>query len=439
MLIDKNYGLNIIGRTSDSRDTLRFLIASIDKLGLVVDETTRNPFKYLWSTTLKVPAIDLVVNGKGVNEVISLTSAYAELVERFSAFPESWHESQGGLNLLRQPRDRRDLFGRIYDHEYLKDCREGRYDKFSNIFDIELFLKNTQFSKNQIELIKKKSVYTRFWAPAKAVFDMDKVQYVPVQLVKLLSGTNGLAAGKLMIEAILHGTMEVLERYINTRMFNKPELLPTIDINSIEDGYVRETIQYFEDNDIEVVLKDVSFGLNIPAIAVLTFNKRLESNQRGYNMLKVGVATNTTHAIMRALTERVQGTTFAEERMLGEITDANRHLAYEALVNRSKAYFDLTFFKDGPVIPVKNWKYDSSDEVFGILNTIIKKLGSYLLVVDYTHKKLNFPVVQVIIPGVSDQTSVFVGKFKSLAFLGGVDEQLLKVEEHLEEVYKMFL
>jgi len=438
MLIDKNYALNSIGRCHDIRETLSILIDTIELFGLNVDIKMSKPFKYLCHSIIKVPSINFAVNGKGVNDVISLTSAYAELIERLSAFPESWHEKEGGFNLLRQPPDRRELFGKIYDHSYLDGYKQGRYSDFDNPIDIHELLRNTVFNDDQIELIKDKSVYTRTWVTAKAVFEVDKIYQVPVHLVKFLNGSNGLAAGRTMVEAIIHGTMEVLERYICMRMFTQKEVLPTIDTSRITDQYIMESLQYFEENDIEIILKDVSFSLGIPAVAAMTFNKRLSPGHRGYNFLKVGVSTNTRHAIMRALTERMQGTTFVEERMLGDITEGDKRNKYELFFNTGKTFIDLTPFRKGPVVPVREWVYRDTDEALNVLKEIIEKLESKLLVVDYTHKNLKIPVVQIIVPGVSDNVLIFGDHNQTMAYLGGVDEKQLAVERNLEEIYKTF-
>jgi len=438
MLIDKNYALNNIGRSHDIRETLDLLTNLSDMLNFKINIKINKPFKFLCHSTLRVPEIDFAVNGKGVNEIIALVSAHAELIERISAFPESWHDATGGLHLLRQPKDRRELFGRIYDHEYLEGRIEKRYNELPNIVDMSMLLKNTAFSNRQVDLIKEKSIHTRFWAPAKAVFESDTVYYIPIHLVKVLQGTNGLASGRTLLEATMHGAMEVLERYLFRRLLEGDEVVPTIDKNSIDDDYINSSLEYFDENDIEVVLKDLSLDLNIPAIGVVTFNKKLTPEHRGYNTMKIGVATNTRNAVMRALTERMQGTTFAEERLLGEIDDRDRHLKYHTFFNKGKAFFDLSKFRQGEIIPIKNWAYENTDSMFEVLKQIIDKLKSKLLVVDYTHKKLKFPVVQVIIPGISDNVMVYTKNYQTMAYLGGVDEKLSSVEKNLEKIYKTF-
>jgi YcaO-like protein with predicted kinase domain len=438
MLIDKNYALNNIGRSHDIRDTLDLLMDLNNILNFNINIKMSKPFKYLCHSTLRVSDIDFVVNGKGPNDVIALVSAHAELIERISAFPESWHDSTGGLHLLRQPAARRELFGKIYDHEYLEGRVDKRYNELSNIVDISMLLKNTGFSERQVELIKEKSIYTKFWAPAKAVFEMDKTYYIPIQLVKILQGTNGLASGRTLLEATMHGTLEVLERYIFERLLRTEEATPTIDKNTIDDEYINSSLEYFEENDIEVVLKDFSLDLGIPAIGAVTFNKKLTPEHRGYNTMKIGVATNTRNAVMRALTERMQGTTFAEERLLGKIDDRDRHLKYHMFFNKGKAFFDLSWLKQGDIVPIKTWAYENTDSVFNILKQIINKLESKLLVVDFTHKKLKFPVVQIIVPGISDNVLVYTKNFQTMAYLGGVDEKLLAVEDNLEKIYNTF-
>ncbi|RLI61317.1 MAG: hypothetical protein DRO67_08135, partial [Candidatus Asgardarchaeum californiense] len=351
MILDKNYALNTLGRTVDIWLTINRIKESLALLKLNPSIKVDKPFKFICSSTLRTKEIDLVTNGKGPNEVIAIASAYAELVERLSAYPESWHESSGGINLLRQSGDRRELFGRIYDHEYVEGCVDGRSSDFTDVIDMKVLLRETDLTDKHIKLIKEKSVLTKRWAPAKAVFEMDKIYHVPVHLLKWLDTTNGLAAGNYMLEAVLHGCMEVFERYVIMKFLDaEEETVPTIDPTTLTDKYVVESLNYFEENNIEVVLKDLSMGLGIPAIGALTFNRSLKPGDRGYNTLKVGVATNGRNAIMRALTERMQGTTFAEERMLGPVDTSRLNFAYMDLFNAGKMPLDLFKYKSGPVV-----------------------------------------------------------------------------------------
>lgn len=439
MIIDKNYALNTLGRTIDIRDTIRNIRDGLVLLKLLPLIKVDKPFKFLCSSTLRTKEIDLVTNGKGPNEVVAIASAYAELAERLSAYPESWHVSSGGINLLRQSGERRELFGRIYDHEYVEGCVEGRYKDFTDTIDMKALFRETKLTDKHIELIKEKSVLTKKWAPAKSVFEMDKIYYVPVHLLKWLNTTNGLAAGNSILEATLHGCMEVFERYVVTKFLESQEMTtPTINPDTLTDKYVVESLKYFEENNIEVVLKDLSMGLGIPAIGVITFNKSLKPGDRGYNTLKVGVSTNGRNAIMRALTERMQGTTFAEERMLGPVDTDRLNFAYMDLFNAGKMPLDLAKYKAGPVIPFQDWVYRDTDEAFEMIKSVLTKLETKLLVLDYTHKVLRFPVVQVIVPGVSDNIKTWPPEMFTLKDIGAVDEPLLKVEDSLERIYKSF-
>lgn len=439
MILDKNYALTMLGRTMDIRDTLDTIKKGLVLLKLSPLIKIDKPFKFICTSTLRTKEINLITNGKGPNEAVAIVSAYAELAERLSAYPESWHERSGGLNLLRQSGERRELFGRIYDHEYVEGCVDGRYKDFTDVIDMKTLFRETELTDKQIELIKEKSVFTKRWAPAKAVFEMDKIYYVPVHLTKWVAGTNGLAAGNSLLEATLHGCMEVFERYVIIKFLESQETtVPTIDSTTFTDRYIVESLKYFEKNNIEVVFKDLSMGLGIPAIGIITFNKSLKPGDRGYNTLKVGVATTGRNAVMRAFTERMQGTTFAEERMLGPVDPNRLKFAYIDLFNSGKMSLDLTKYKTGPIVPFQDWIYKDTDEAFEMIKNILTKLETKLLVLDYTHKVLKFPVVQVIIPGVSDNIKTWPPEMFTLKDIGAVDEPLLKIEDNLERIYKTF-
>jgi len=438
MILDKNYDLNMFGRVADPRDVFMLFKERVSTLQTPLKIKIHKPFKYLCYSNLRATDIDFSVNGKGPTELIAIVSAYAEFIERFSAFAESWHETMGGLNLLRQSTEQRELFGKIFDHSYLKDVRTGRQKAFENPVDIKFLMQNSGFSDRQIELIKEKSVFTRTWVPAKAIFENDKEYYVPVHLVKLINGTNGLSTGVTLTEAIMHGVFEVLERYVTLEFLRRRQNIPTIDPTTINDEKIQASLEYFKENDIEVILKDFSLNLKIPAIGILTFNKKLNPNHRAYNTLKVGVATTGKNAIVRALTERLQGTSFAEERLLGESTEEEKDYALKELLNYGRLSINLDNYRNGDVTPFKDWYYRNTKDVFILIKKIIKKLNTKLFIINYTHKLLKIPVVQIIIPTISDTMDLFTGSSRSLSHLGGVDEPLLRIEKNIGKLYETF-
>ena len=63
---------------------------------------------------------------------------------------------------------------------------------------------------------------------------------------------------------------------------------------------------------------------------------------------------------------------------------------------------DISFLKEGEITTFQRWsKKDIFEEIEG-LKHISRELGTDCILLNHTHPILNFPVVRVVIPGISD-------------------------------------
>ena len=107
-------------------------------------------------------------------------------------------------------------------------------------------LKNSAIHPSKFQILNpnyrnnKKIKWIRAWS-----LTNNKQYFIPLYCLIAL-GTNGLAAGNNIEEAILHGIFEVIERDIYTIMDLQEMIMPDLDLNSIKDKKVNNILKKLE-------------------------------------------------------------------------------------------------------------------------------------------------------------------------------------------------
>jgi thioglycine synthase len=219
----------------------------------------------------------------------------------------------------------------------------------------------------------------------------------PGQCQKLfLSNTNGLAAGNVIEEAILHGLLEVIERdAISTAHFTH-NLGKEIMLTE-EDGYLYELARKFKEAEIELKVWLVPSDTGIPSVIAVTDDIRLKDPA----LLVMGAGSHLKPeiAVARAITEA------AQSRVV-QIQGAREDTDREGFI-RSVGYDRLKrlngfWFEEGDKISlseVQDLSGKSPAENIDIILEKLKGLAEKVLVVDLSREEIAVPVVRVIIPG----------------------------------------
>ena len=434
-MIINNYTRNRFGRTVDPAETLLFLKDRLKDLGLHEKVTTLRSCDQLWSVNIEIPEIRAFANGKGISNTEALTSAYAEIVERLSAGMETgirigeFRQLHGELGTL---------LAEVTLYKYMKGYKWGHQDSVNNSIGAESFLKEYKFVPSQYEELKFSSELLRHWIPGYSLVQ-EKEVYLPILFVKWISSTNGLAAGNTIEEAIIHGACEIFERdaMIKDLRFLNKQKSPCIDLESIEDSTVQEILKYFKENNIKVVAKDIGQGI-YPVYSIMTFNKKLSENHLGYNMMKAGSSFDSLEALKRCFTERMQGTHFDFEASHGEMSEVAEPDKFMPMFFKGICPLNLKPYISEEIIPfehkiVKGTKFEIDQCI-----EIAKTLGTDLIFIDHTHPTLNFPVVRVIMPGVSDFIKWWDQKNTTLNLIGNLEPEESRYEGKLKEVLRSF-
>ncbi len=346
-------------------------ITDLDRLGIPVFSTIR--------PSAAEGAIS-VYSGKGITENQARISAMMESYERCLA-------ERKGLN--------KDVIEDIAAPHTITT-----YDEISEygpaLRPESLLISEAYSSENLVEwilgwdLLKRNEVAV----PANAVYHPYEAPGQTVQLFR--TNTNGLAAGNVLEEAILHGLLEVIERdALSTAEFNRyPE---KEIILTEEDGENYELLQRFTDNDVEVKLWLLPHDTDIPTVVAATDDIRLKDPA----LLVMGAGSHLKPeiAIKRALTEAAQSRVV---QIHGAREDTEREkfvreIGYDRIKRMNRYWYE-----EGKKISMADIRDLSKNSPAENIDTVLEQLGKIAdsaIVVNLSRESIPVPVVRVIIPG----------------------------------------
>lgn len=290
-------------------DTIALIQGILSRHGLNPEVTFQaNPYPEVYSVSIELPGTGFRTNGKGRTPEYCLASAYAEFMERL----------QNGLWLS---------LSRVLQSELKKDF--GFYYSAD-----EKFLSRRDFESLPDEIMQDMVHYAdtgrhRFieayfdrleerGAPgAVAVPFFSTLQgrnvLLPLNLMLISLGSNGMAAGNSREEALFQAFCELLERWGAAEVFYRqltPPTVPETFLRQFKQEYrIIENIR--ASGKYRVSVRDFSAGLRIPAIGVM-----VENTEKQTYRLNVGCDTCFQVALSRSLTELYQG--FTDEQMVDE-------------------------------------------------------------------------------------------------------------------------
>ncbi len=333
------------------------------------------------------------VNGKGVTKEFALASAYGELMERMQ-------------------------LGRIFKQDQQKDGElymNGSQDGFFTVE--ELLNKNKKWYTIWSESIKqlmgtqlseekilKQYVNGEGKIPTTIFYRVNtqSEEHVPLDLVNLLYGTNGCAAGNTPEEALVQAISEIVERRFSKQILSGKIAVPDISeevLRSCKVAY--EIITYLRSQQYRVVVKDCSLGTDFPVICVCLIDMKTGK----YNT-QFGACPNFEIALQRTLTESFQGRNIEQVADFENFVwqkDSNFNLANsikQMVKGRSEISPDFFINTVPPCNKIPGFSGDNNRELLKKCITFLTDQGYDVLIRD--HSCLGFPTYQVIVPGYSE-------------------------------------
>lgn len=383
-------------------NTLASIKAGFEKLGYPPTYSSVRVTDRLFWGRIWINNLHIQCEGKGLSPLLAETSAHAELAERFSAglyYPAFEEEVRFHLPAIYSSQTR-DFLNYTWMSGYISAVQ----DELERPLKIEdLLAKQTHLDKKNLKEIKYSEMASH-WVDGYSLLQEQTVK-VPLKFAAYIQGSNGIAAGNTLEEAMLQASCEVLERRAQIYSIKNESIVPSIDPTTINTPVVQEMIDFYEHSGVEVTIKDLSANGILPVIGVLFTNRNLSPEIMEHYTLIAGASFDLEEALTRCFMEGVQGK---------KDLRAPRKAFNQPFLTRSsvKDYYsvmkcgvspkDISFLRQGDTVAFQNAPRKDISEEIAELKRLVQNLGTDCILLDHTHPILQFPVVRVIIPGLSD-------------------------------------
>jgi ribosomal protein S12 methylthiotransferase accessory factor len=211
-----------------------------------------------------------------------------------------------------------------------------------------------------------------------------------------VADSNGNAAGNTIEEAILQGFMELVERDSVAIWWYNSLQRPGVDLASFDDPYLLEVQEFYQQNQRELWVLDLTTDLGIPAFTAVSrrVNEEYERVITGF-----GAHFDPKIAILRAVTEVNQIGLGMDQQDISQMEEGTQRWMTTATLESHP------YLAPHPEIPAKVygdypklWSDDIYDDVLTCVK-IAQEAGMETLVLDQTRPDIELKVVKVIVPG----------------------------------------
>ena len=246
------------------------------------------------------------------------------------------------------------------------------------------------------------------WTPAWSLSE-ERFKYVPTAYCyDRYSGvgrrfceydSNGHATGNSLMEAILHGMLELVERdSVGLWWYNQVQV-PAYDLNNITHDASIQIMRFIASLNRNLTILDVTSDLGIPVCVAVSAEKS------EHILLSFGAHFNPEYAILSALTELCQKLSVAqplhcEIKAKDDLFDSHQRAWWHNSTLENQPY--LSPLPDS--VPINSLKYsnDTTLTLWDYINLsiqVISSAGIELLVVDQSRPDAPLHAAKVIAPG----------------------------------------
>jgi ribosomal protein S12 methylthiotransferase accessory factor len=214
-------------------------------------------------------------------------------------------------------------------------------------------------------------------------------------------GSNGLASGNHLLEAIVHGLCEVIERDAEAR-WRLERGQRRLDLETVADSHCRTLLDRIGSARVRTTVWDITSDVGVPAYGAALMEDPREPAWRALGLYQgFGCHLDAPVALARALSEAVQTRLsyisgsrddfFPEDYQRTTDEELLRQI-WDELDEPPAESVD---FADPPRLAGASFQAD----VAGLLDRLRAAGSRQALVVDLTRPALGVPVVKVLIPG----------------------------------------
>ncbi len=217
-----------------------------------------------------------------------------------------------------------------------------------------------------------------------------------------LIGSNGLASGNHLLEAMSHAICELVERDANMLWHLSPardQDAHQLDMRTIDDEGCRSVLDRFENAGIALAVWETTSDIGIPAFLCTIVDRDRNLPRRMPPITGSGCHPRRHIALLRALTEAAQGrlTTISGSRDDISLTAFDHAFALSAgdhLRQRIDTTRARRSFRDVPDVDHGTFDEDVQWEVSRLAAAGLQEV----VVVNLTRAEIDVPVVRVVIP-----------------------------------------
>lgn len=388
------------------------------------------PDCYSCRLTIKGPTGVLMgTNGKGMTKELSHASAYGEMMERmenrvFAAMPRFDDEHYEDFMLPNNP---------LYDLRSPDQprCIVELKKRLAATVKGPLIMKTPEEVVDSIiEKLSPVALKGRF--PTLPFYSLTEKRVVNLpNWMLIFTGSNGLAAGNTLPEAMVEGISELLERYSQIRLLDGDIIPPRIP-DEVIDRYphIRRIINSIEKADngrYSVRVLDASLGKGVPTICGVVIDTKT-----GKFGVKFGAQPNMAIALERVFTESMQGSTLKQftNNSYPNFTAATKQVRVDKWnsVKITSSSMPAQFLMDEPTYPFVEWESvegKSNHELMMSMLNKMRELGADIYVRDASY--MGFPAVFIYATGISEVRPVDLLELKINALWMDVQRYFLHI------------
>lgn len=229
--------------------------------------TIQQPIQHIWWCRIELFYQNFMIlrsHGKGTTKIFALASGYAELYERFCAEYDIFSN---------------DPLFKFYKRQY----NIKFYEKKDEIFlPIEQIIKNStschldlfirSITDNQNNFINFLKLNYPKGMPCILFQSIDNKlnKYLPLDLIKIMTGSDGLAAGNSINEAIVQGSAELCEHYVYDQLYyNNKQKFYALNTNKLNLSIYLQNIINKLSKLYKIYIYDFSYTYFVPVVGLL--------------------------------------------------------------------------------------------------------------------------------------------------------------------------
>jgi ribosomal protein S12 methylthiotransferase accessory factor len=243
---------------------------------------------------------------------------------------------------------------------------------------------------------------TRMWLP----YELVHTNYtMPARLAShsFAATSNGLASGNHLVEAVVAGLCEVVERDATTLWLQQPKATQDarrMDLATVQDADCGRLLSLFEAADVAVAVWDVTSDIDVAAFYCTIVDRTALTMHPIHAATGMGCHPNRRIALIRALTEAAQSrltVTIGSRDDVGwtDYVRLQNPRVLETIRSRVLDTRPQRSFADVPHLSNDIFNAD----VAAILERLNRRHINQVAVVNLTRSDLQIPVIRVVVAG----------------------------------------